>query len=192
MSTDKLTPSPATAATLETIKAREDAANDVRMEVTRPDGDASVLHLYIRAPVLAEVLRKFEPGNHPREDLALIYQPILLPLRTYLAANNPAAKMPPENRIVTYPSIGRITKNFVPAVDFIWSEAPRSILLSNPDKLADGFTLVYKVDAPVPMDSIRRWGKMFMDGCNDILANARPFKMAWLMEEVVDPAAPRL
>lgn len=183
MNNPQSTLSPEAAAKLETIKAREDIVNQVAFEVSRPDNDASVLHIFLRAPVLAEVIRKFETGNHNKEDLAPIYAPVLLPLAT-LYPEGKNGKMAPPNLIVTRPGIARVTSNFRAAADFSWTEKPCSILLANPDKLAEGFTLIYKVDAPVPLETIRKWGKWFMDGCKDILANARPFKMSWVMEEV--------
>lgn len=161
----------------EVVKAREDVKNRVQLEITRP-GDGQTLSIFIKAPVLAEIIRKMDPGNYVLAQFAEIYHPILV--------KHPEAK----GRIVSRPAITRISKNFAAATDFSFAEPPRACLLHNPDLLATGYTLTYKVDAPVPPDTLRRWGKQFMEGCNDIISNARPFKMSWVMNQVTPETTP--
>lgn len=148
---------------------KTNAKNQIIMEISRPDDGQSVA-IFIKAPLLAEIVRKMANGNYPKADYSPIYKDLLVPLE----AN--------KERIITKPAVAKITKNFVGGTDFDWA-APRACLLYNADKLAEGFTLTYKVDQPVPPDVMRKWGKMLMDGCNDIIANARPFKMTWIMSE---------
>jgi hypothetical protein len=156
--------------TPEVIKEKVDLKNDVRLEISGP-GDGQTLHLFIKAPILAEVIRKMATGNYPLQHYADVYKPILL------------LREDAKDRVVTRPAIARATKNFVGGTDFDWNEAPRTPLLANPDMLAEGFTLIVKQDKPVPPDILRRWGKQFMDGCADIIQNARAFKMSWVMQE---------
>lgn len=158
----------------EVVKARDDRENQVTMHITRP-GDGQTLQIYIRAPVLAEIISKMTPGNYDREAYSKIYEPILLA--------HPEAK----NRVITRGGIARATKNFAAGTDFTWTDPPRPILLCNPQALRDGYTLTYKVDSPIPPDQIRKWGKMFMDGCQDIISNARAFRMSWVMSKVDGP-----
>lgn len=155
----------------EVLKEKVDLKNDVRLEISSP-GDAQTLIITIRAPILAEVIRKMAPGNYLKENYAEVYKPILVPLEA------------DPKRVVTRPAICKATKNFEPATDFQWEALPRPVLLCNPDMLAAGFSITTKVDKPVPPDVIRKWGKAFMDGCGDIIQNARPFRMAWVMQEV--------
>ena len=156
----------------EVVKAKMDLKNEITFQITRPI-DSQELHIYVKAPVLAEIVRKMDNGNYPSADYAPIYKGIL---------NNIPDATP--GRVFTKPAIGKITRNFVSGTDFSFTEPPRSILLANPDKLAEGFTLVYKMDqGPIPPEMLRKWGKQFCEGCTDIVANARAFRMTWVMHE---------
>jgi hypothetical protein len=159
----------------EVVKERADLKNQVQLSITRP-GDGQSLSIFIKAPVLAEIIRKMDAGNYPFESFQEIYHPVLV--------RHPKAK----DRIISRPAITRITKNFASGTDFSFSEPPRACLLHNPDLLAEGYTLTYKVSEPIPPDLLRKWGKQFMEGCQDIISNARPFKMNWVMNQVEPPA----
>lgn len=169
----------------EVIKAREDRRNQVTMTITRP-GDAQSLEIYIKAPVLAEIIRKMSPGSYTAADYDKVYKPILLPY-PWKEMGKPK---PASDIVITRPAVQKITPNFKGGTDFEW-DYPRACLLYNPDALTEGFKLTYKVDKPIAPDTLRKWGKMFMDGCNDIIANARPFKMSWVMDEQPQPPAPK-
>ena len=150
-----------------------DYRNQIELRVTRP-ADGQTLHIFIRSPELADIVEKMTIGNAPKADFDKIYHPILL------EHPNPEAKS--KGRVVTRPAIARITKNFIGDPAFSWDH-PRAILISNPEKLREGFTLEFKVDQPIPPETIRKWGKMLHDGCGDILSNARPFEMEWVTGE---------
>ena len=155
----------------EVVKARVDVPNSVTLSITRP-ADGQSLEIYIKAPVLAEIIAKMDTGNYPFDSFSEIYHTVLV--------KHPQAK----GRILSRPAISRITKNFAGGTDFSFAEPPRACLLHNPELLRAGYKLVYKVDQPVPPDQLRKWGKQFMEGCNDIISNARPFKMSWVMNPV--------
>lgn len=155
------------------LKEREDKVNQVTMRIIRPAA-GNTLQLFIKSPVLADVVEKMTPGNAPRGDYDPIYKALLL--------DHPDPGAREKGRVLTRPAIARITKNFIGDPSWGWDH-PRSVLISNPDKLREGFTLEFKVDQPIPQDQLRRWGKMFMDGCFDIISNAKPFQMHWLMDE---------
>lgn len=155
----------------EVVKDRVDVKNDIQMQIARTE-DGQSLSVFIRAPVLADVIRKMTTGNYRKDAYATVYTPILQDIVESEGKN-----------VITRPAITKITRLFVSGTDFLWEEAPRAILLANPDKLAEGYTITYKVDKPVPPDVVKKWGKQFMDGCHEILANARPFKMNWVMSE---------
>lgn len=159
----------APAPVVEDLKNKVDVKNNVQLSVRRPK-DQQTLLIYIKAPVVASVVRNMTMSNYDPTKYDPIYKPILMP-----HPQDP-------KRVVTRAAIAKATTNIVGGVDFSFAEPPRSILLANPDKLEEGYELVYKVEAPVPPDQIRRWGKQFMDGCADIITNARPFKMSWVME----------
>ncbi len=140
-------------------------------EVRAPQGQGGgSLEIYIRHPVLAEIIKNMTPGNYKKDGYDKVYAPCFLTL--------PAAT----DRCITRPAIYGSTKNFVKGTDWSW-DAPRAILISNPEKLIQGFSLTIELKAPVPQDQLRRFGKMFMDGCSDIISAARPFKMTWNMVE---------
>lgn len=155
----------------ETIK--EVQTELVTLRIKRPS-DGQTLSVFIKSPELANIVEKMVIGHAPKDDFDRIYKHILM------EHPNPEARN--AGRVVTRPAISRITKNFIGDPGFAWDH-PRAILISNPEVLRSGFVLDFKVDQPVAPDSIRKWGKMFMDGCSDILANARPFVMNWVMEE---------
>lgn len=158
-------------AVTEPVVEKERPADDVKLEIY-PSEDGQSLSLSVRAPILAEIVRKMAPGNYRKEEYAKLYEPLFVPLAQ------------DATRVVTRPAICKATKNFAPATDFDWEQPPRPILISNPDKLAEGYTISIKLEKPVPPEVLRRWGKQFMDGCSDIIQNARPFKMSWVMERV--------
>lgn len=160
----------------EVVKEKVDLKNDLRLEIMRAE-DGNTLSIYIRAPVLADIIRKMAPGNYRTDEYAAIYKPVLATLV------DPATGKEVSGRCITRPAITKATKLFVSGTDFLWEEPPRAILVANPDKLAEGFTLTYKMEKPVSPDVMRRWGKNFIDGCADIISNSRPFKMSWVAEE---------
>ena len=147
-----------------------DIKNDVQLEVTS-NGDGQNLKIFIRAPLLAAVIRKMAPSNYLRAEYSPIYKPILVALADT------------KDRVVTRAAIAKATKSFVGGTDFLWEENPRAILLANPDKLEEGYELVFKVDTPIPPATIKKWGRTFIEGCGDILSAARPFKLSWVMQE---------
>ena len=150
------------------VKEKVDEANDITLTITRPP-DGQSLNVYIRAPMVARIVRGMADSNYEMAKYSPIYKDILQP--------HPQAK----DRAVTKKAITLATKSFVGGTDFSFSESPRAILLANADALEAGYTLTYKVDAPVPMDMLKKWGNQFRDGCREIIANARPFKMTWVM-----------
>jgi hypothetical protein len=152
----------------------KDKKNRVQLSIIRPP-DGQVLEIHIRAPVVANIVRSMAESNYPAEKYDAIYKPILL------TKPDPTWK----GRVATRAAISRCTRNIEGGVDFSFESKPRSILLANPDMLEAGYILTYKVTTPVPPDQIRRWGKEFMDGCADIIANARAFRMNWVMDETV-------
>lgn len=153
------------------VKAREDIENQVTLEIARPP-DGQSLSIFIKAPLVAEVIKSMTPSNY---ELAK-YQPIYRPILKEVEGNPKLA--------ITRAAIARATRNFVGGVDFSFSEPPRSILLANPEALIAGFTLVYKVESPVPYDLLKKWGKQFMLGCDEIITNAKPFRMSWVMNKM--------
>lgn len=148
-----------------------DIKNDLQLEIEGA-GDGLSLKIYVRAPQLAEVVRKMAPSNWERSAFAPVFKPILLEL--------------PQNkeRVITRGAISKATKNFVGAATLDFNEPPPAILLANPDALAEGYTLIHKLEKPCPPDVIKKWGKQFMEGCGDIMTAARPFKFAWAMQQV--------
>ena len=150
------------------VKEKVDETNDITLNITRPP-DGAVLNLYIRAPMVARIIRGMADSNYEKAKYAPIYKEVL--------KEHPEAK----DRVITKKAITQATKNFVGGTDFSFSEPPRAILLANAEALEMGYTLTYKVEAPVPMDMLKKWGKQFMDGCKEIIANAKPFKMSWVM-----------
>ncbi len=152
------------------VKEKVDQMNDVHCAIQRPPNDPSTLLIYIRSPTVARIVRSMTPSNYPKDKFAAIYQPILKELEQNKA------------HAVTRAAIAKATKNFVPGVDFSFAENPRSILLANPDALEAGYTLTYKVETPVAMEQIKKWVKLFMTGCDELIVNARPFKMSWIMD----------
>lgn len=155
----------------ETLKDRIDKTNDIQLRIERSE-DGQNLTIFIQAPALAAVVSKMTPGYYRREAYSPIYADIL-----GVVADSDGKS------VVTRPAVSKITRLFVTGTDFQWSESPRAILLANPEKLAAGFTLSYKLEAPVPPDLVKRWGKSFMDGCREIMVNAKPFRMSWVMSE---------
>lgn len=159
---------------LEPEFADKDKERRVKLSIIRPP-DGQVLEIHIRAPMVANIIRSMAMSNYPVDKYDPIYKGILL---------TPPGKEW-HNRCVTRAAIARCTNNIEGGVDFSFDLKPRSILLANPDILEEGYVLTYKVQTPVPPDSIRRWGKEFMDGCGDIIANARAFRMTWVSNEIV-------
>lgn len=155
----------------EMVKQKVDETNDITLEITRPP-DGSCLQIYIRAPMVARIVNGMADSNYARDKYAAIYKDIL--------KEHPTAPKE-KGMVVTKKAITQATKSFVGGTDFSFSEPPRAILLANAEALAAGYTLTYKVDQPVPMDMLKKWGKQFSDGCKEIIANARPFKMSWVM-----------
>lgn len=149
--------------------------NEGILEIRADNGAAGRLEVFFRHPVLAEVVSKMGMGNYPREQFDKIYAPCLLDFP------DPKAK----GKVVSRPAIYNTTKNFVAATDFDFAQPPRGVLISNPDALRAGFSLFIELKTPVPTDTLRKWGKMLMDGCADIISASRPFTMQWVMTESV-------
>ncbi len=150
-------------------KNMRDGVNQITLDISR-GADSQSLDIYIRAPILAEIVRKMAPGNFAIAEYAEPYKAILMPLEGK------------KDRCVTRPAVTKITNNFAKGADWSW-EAPRAVLIYNPDKLAAGYTINIKLDAPITHSDLKKWGDKFRDGCKDIIANARPFKMSWWMDE---------
>ena len=154
----------------EVLKERVDTNTDVELNISRPMNDSQTLLIYIRAPMVANIIRAMTTSNYEKAKYAPIYAPIL--------------KEIPESKgvyVQTKAAVPKASKNFVSGTDFSFTENPRAILLANPEALEQGYTLTYKVEQPVPMDTLKRWGKLFLDGCEEIITNAKPFKMSWVM-----------
>lgn len=149
-----------------------------RIEITR--GDDGKLHIFLKNPLVAAIIRKMVPGNYTRANVDKIYHAILSPVKDKDGKPDPKAAEMFETR----PALAKVTNNFIGKADFSFTDKPSTILNANPDALEAGYTLFYTIDAPVPMDVLKRWGKHVMDGWNDIITNAKPFKMAWVMETV--------
>ena len=159
-----------TEAAAEPVKEKIDKVNDIKVSITRAAG-GSALDIYIRAPEVAKVIRKMADSNYEAAKYADIYKPIL--------KLHPQAK----ERAITKKAVTVATKKFGGGTDFSFTEPPRAILLANADALEEGYTLTYTLDAPVPMDQLKKWGKDFADGCKEIIASARPFKMTWVVDK---------
>lgn len=155
---------------LEVVKERTVDNSQMTMQIFRGQ-DPQTLSIYVRAPILASVVRNMTPSNYDKAAYAEIYKPILREL--------PANKL----KVITRSAISKATRNFVPGTDFSFSENPRAILLANPEALEEGYTLQFKVDVPVAQEQLRKWGKLFIEGCMDIISNARPFRMSWVMNK---------
>lgn len=147
-----------------------DVKNDVSLEI-EGQGDGLTLKISVRAPLLAEVIRKMAPGNYPRADYHESLRPIMMPLE----AN--------KERVVTRPAIAKTTKNFAGSTVLDMNEPPPAIMVANPDALVSGYTITLKLDKPCPPDLVKRWAKQFIDGCGDIMTAARPFKYTWYMQQ---------
>lgn len=171
MSEDAAVPIPGGPPLPEILVEKQDVKNDLTFDV-ESTGDGASLVISVRAPLLAEVIAKMAPSNYEKAAYADVFKPILAEL-----PQNPA-------RVVTRAAICKATKNFRAGTDFDWNQPPPAIMLANPDALRKGYKLTVKIEAPVPPDTIKRFGKLFMEGCGDILTNARPFKMQWVMREV--------
>lgn len=155
-------------APIETITKR-DLKNQGVVEIRGEQGSTGKLEIFIRQPLLADVIDKISMGNYPAGDFDKVYKPCLM------EHPDPKAK----GRAVSRPAIYAATKNFEAAADWSW-ETPRGVLVANPEALRNGFSLIIELTTPVPHDTLRKWGKKFDDGCKDIVAASRPFKMAWV------------
>lgn len=153
--------------------SKADMKNQGVLEIRGEQGSTGKLEIYFRHPVLAEVVAKMAIGNYPTSEFAPIYKPILL------AHPDSRAK----DRSVSRPAIYAASKNFEAAADFDFAKPPRGVLVANPDRLRDGFSLVVELKTPIAPDTLRKWGKQLMDGAADIIAASRPFKMSWVMSE---------
>lgn len=169
----------ANATAIEALKVRKEGEGVVRINRSL---DGQTITIYLQHPVLADIIDKMTDGNAPADS----YDPIFKPILRYWA-DQPAHAQ----RVISKPAVSKITKNFVADPKWGW-DAPRGVLLYNAQALREGFTLTYKVDAPFAPDTARKWGKMFLDGCQDIISNARPFEMTWVQREKItvgEPAA---
>ena len=137
----------------------------------RGNGTPSTLEVYIRQPVLADIIEKMTPGNYHYAQYDPIFHPILIRLPKK------------EELVVTRPAIYIATTNFAKATVLDFSTLPPGILLCNHEKLREGFVLSVNLKAPVPNDTLRKWGKHFNDGVNDIISASKPFKMEWILRE---------
>lgn len=157
------------APTTPAIVTKRDEKNKGIVEIRGEQGSTGKLEIYIRQPLLADVIEKISMGNYPAADFDKVYKPCLM------EHPDPKAK----GRAVSRPAIYAATKNFEAAADWSW-ETPRGVLVANPDALRAGFSLIIELTTPVPHDTLRKWGKRFDDGCKDIIAASRPFKMSWI------------
>jgi hypothetical protein len=151
--------------------AKGNVENQVTLEISRPP-DGQTLKIFIKAPLVAKVVRNMTAGNYEKAKYAPIYAPILKEIEGNKAI------------VVTRPAIARTTTNIQGGTDFSFNEVPRSILLANPEALEAGYELIYKVDQPIAYDVLKRWGKQFMEGCNELIVNAKPFRMSWVMNKM--------
>ena len=149
--------------------------NEGLLEIRADNGSAGRLEIYFRHPVLAEVVEKMGMGNYPGDQFDKVYEPCLL------AFPDTKAK----GKVVSRPAIYTTTKNIVGGTDFDFTQPPRGVLIANPGALRAGFSLFIDLKAPIPPDTLRKWGKMLMDGCADIISASRPFTMQWVMTESV-------
>lgn len=152
-----------------------DGKNNGILEIRADNGSAGRLEVYFRHPVLAEVVDKMAIGNYPKDQFDKVYSPCLL--------DHPNPKAKEQGRVVSRPAIYTATKNLVAGSDFDFSQPPRGVLISNPEALRKGFSIFIELKTPVPHDTLRKWGKLLMDGCADIIAASRPFTMQWVMTE---------
>jgi hypothetical protein len=157
--------------------SKQDMKNEGVLEIRGEQGSTGKLEVFFRHPVLADIVEKMGMGNYPAADFDKIYKPILM------AYPDPKAT----GRVVSRPSVYNATKNIEGGTDFSFSSPPRGVLIANPAALRAGFSLVVELTAPVPHDTLRKWGKQLMDGCADIIAASRPFKMSWVMTESALP-----
>lgn len=161
--------------TSEVSMSKADIKNQGVLEIRGEQGATGKLVVFFRHPVLADVVAKMAVANYPKADFDKVYKPILMD-----HPNPEAAKL---GRAATRPAIYTATKNFEAAADFSFTAPPRGILIANPEALRSGFELIVELTAPIPHDTLRKWGKQLMDGCADIIAASRPFKMSWVMTE---------
>lgn len=160
---------------LDTLVSKADLKNEGILEIRAEQGSTGKLEIYFRHPVLANVIEKMGMGNYDRNEFAPVYKEILM--------DHPDPKAKAQGRVVSRPAIYSATKNFEGAVDFDFARPPRGVLISNPEAIRKGFSLVIELKAPVPQDTLRKWGKMFMDGCADIISASKPFRIQWVMTE---------
>jgi hypothetical protein len=153
--------------------SKRDLKNAGVLEIRGEQGSTGKLEIFFRHPVLAEVISKMSMGNYPMADFDKVYAPCLLEYP------DPRAK----GRAVSRPAIYAATKNIEGATDFDFTKPPRGVLVSNPEALRQGFSLIINIKQPVPNDTLRKWGKQLMDGCADIIAASKPFRMQWVMTE---------
>lgn len=159
----------------EAVITKGDGKNTGVLEIRADNGAAGRLEVYFRHPILAEVIAKMGVGNYMGDQFDKVYKSILL--------EHPDPKAKAAGRVVTRPAIYTSTKNIVGGTDFDFNQPPRGVLLSNPEALRQGFSLFVELKNPVPYDTLRKWGKMLMDGCSDIIAASRPFTMSWYAVE---------
>lgn len=145
------------------------------LEIRGDQGSTGKLEIYFRHPVLADIVEKMSVGNYPKDDFDKVYRPILM--------DHPDPKAKAAGRVATRPAVYAATKNFEGAADFAFTNIPRGVLISNPEALRRGYSLMIELKAPVPYDTLRRWGKQLMDGCSDIITASRPFRITWSMTE---------
>lgn len=162
----------------EVAKGGQDSKYRIHLLISR-DEDTAKLKIFIKAPLVAEIIRKMTPGNYSKEGVSAVYKDLLMPILKPDGTPDPKAA----DNFVTRPAVKMATKKFVASSEFNWNEGPSTILLFNPDKLAEGYTITIKVDEPVAHDTLKTWGKNFMDGCKEIITNARPFQMHWVMDK---------
>lgn len=155
------------------LVTKNDHKNSGILEIRAENGSAGRLEVFFRHPVLAEVIDKMAIGNYPTDQFDKVYKPCLL--------DHPDPKA--KGRSVSRPAIYNATKNFVASADFDFTQPPRGVLIANPEALRNGFSLFIELKTPVPHDTLRKWGKMLMDGCADIISASRPFTMQWVMTE---------
>lgn len=149
------------------------------LEIRAEKGNTGRLEVYFRHPILADVIAAMALGNYPKSEFAPEYGPVLMDF--------PDPKAKSLGFIATRPAIYQATKNVEGGADFDFTKLPRGILFSNPEALKNGFSLFVDLKSPVAPDALRKWGKHLMDGANDVISAATPYKMTWVASEAPLP-----
>lgn len=184
---------PKTAQELDMLKERKDKNTNTYFAI-EGQGDGTTVHITLKAPKVAAVVRKMVVGNYLKSDIDKVFHPILqLPI--YHGREKQPGLSEEEHKkkeaeyhkthCRTVPGISKATKCFdaQAAGQFSFDNLPPAVLLYNPDMLEAGYTLVVKLDKPTTDAALKKWGKSVIDGISEIIKAAKPFKMTWAAEE---------